>query len=293
MTVPSVAIFSPGADHEHVPGDERVGGQGDLGALAVDGAQHAGLLRAEAQEGFQGVAGALLRGRLEEAAQQEEGDDDGGHLEVEGVLRHVHAGHPGVLRQGRIGDELPGREQERGRDADGDERVHGGGEVAGVDGRRAVERPCGPRHHRQGQREDHPAPVRELEARHHGDQQHRYGQDGGEDQARAEERRRVVVPVPVRVVGMHHVRAVAGGHDGVDQVLVADGGRHADHGALQRQVDARLDAVELAELPLDPPDARRARHALDGEFDDAVLLFGALGRGLPGGHVRIRRATTV
>ncbi|MCY1223605.1 hypothetical protein D9M72_357380 [compost metagenome] len=154
-----------------------VGGNPELGAVNQD----RGILGAQVQQRLQGVARLLLRVGFQEAAQQQERGDHGGHLEVQSARTHLHAG---VFGHAGIGQQLPGGEQVSGRDAEGDQGVHSGCEVPGVDGRGAVERPGRPRDHRQCQDPRHPAPVGELERRDHRNREHRDGEDGGNDEPR-------------------------------------------------------------------------------------------------------------
>ena len=174
---------------------------------------------------------------------------------------HRHAGHARAAEE--QGVERPA---ERGDDAEADERVHGDGAMAGVDRRRAVERPRAPHRDggRQGERE--PLPIRELQRRDHGQHCDRHGQCEADEQPAAEG------------VGL-----------GIGRDLLRDG-RRGPRGRVARSLDDRdevrrvevvaaharllggvvdgcLDAGQLVQLALDPGGARGARHPGDVELD--------------------------
>ncbi len=111
-TTPSVAIFSPGRTTITSPTVSWPAGILFLAAVA----QHGGVLRAEAEQGFEGIAGPPLGPGLQVAAQQQEGGDHGRDLEIEAA--GVHAFHCRVLGQARVRQELPGGERVGGDHAD-------------------------------------------------------------------------------------------------------------------------------------------------------------------------------
>ena len=172
--------FLAGADHNDVAHRQLIGRHLLLPAVPED----RGILGAQVQQGLEGVSGLLFGVGLQVPAQQQEGGDHRGNLEVEPA--GAHALHTRVVSHPRVHQELPRREDVGRGHADGDERVHRGGEVPGVDGGGPVERPRRPGDHGQGQKSCHPAPVGELEGREHRNQEHRDRQDCGDDEARAE-----------------------------------------------------------------------------------------------------------
>ena len=101
--------------------------------------------------------------------------------------------------------------------------------------------------------------------------------DDGDGEPAAER----VVGVVVLLAGLVRVRAVAGGGDGAAQLVHGHALRvEGDARALGREVDGRVDAVELVQLALDARGARRARHPVEIELGALPLL----GRG--DGHAR-------
>jgi hypothetical protein len=64
---------------------------------------------------------------------------------------------------------------------------------------------------------------------------------------------------------------IAGGVDCVHDLLVRDVGRNGDVGGLQGEIHGGFHAVELAELPFHAVHARRTRHALDVQFNNAAV----------------------
>ena len=106
MTTPSVAIFSPGRTTMTSP---RASWSAGILLLAA-AAQDRGVLGAQVQQGLEGVAGLPFGVGLQVPAQQQEGGDHGGNLEVQPA--GAHALHPcgwSVIRGSR--KELPGREE--------------------------------------------------------------------------------------------------------------------------------------------------------------------------------------
>ena len=169
-TTPSVATFSPGRTTNRSPTDEGLDRHLHLDPVA----EHGDLLGAELHQRAQGVAGAPLAAGLGPPAEEEERRDHRGGLGVEVAVARDH-------RDRR--PEPGGRRPER------DQRVHRGGEVAGVEGGGAVERPAGPPDHDAGERERPPLVRRGAGRRHHRPQHHRHGEDRGHEQpARAASR---------------------------------------------------------------------------------------------------------
>ena len=169
-----MAIFSPRTHREGVSHAQLGHGHRAFGAVL---GHHGGLLRAEVQQGLQGLTGAGLGAGLEPAPQQQERGHQGRGLEVQLVRGHVHArARVGVGGHARIGHQVPQGEQVRGGHAQGHECVHGGGQVPRVHGGGPVERPRRPRDHGQREQRRHPAPVRELGARDHGHHEHGHGE---------------------------------------------------------------------------------------------------------------------
>ena len=72
--------------------------------------------------------------------------------------------HPptGVASHRRVAEKLEDGEEVGGEHTDGHQRVHGAGQVSCVDRGGLVERPSPVKHHRRGQCQRRPSPVREL-----------------------------------------------------------------------------------------------------------------------------------
>ena len=197
-TTPSVAICSPGPDHEPHPDPEVL----DVGDVLAPVVEDRDLLGPERQQRLQGGAGAPLRLGLEVAPGDEEQGHPGRDLEVQGVGRgagrHRHRGADDARVAPEQGVDRPAV---GGQDADADQRVHGGGAVAEVDPRGAVERPRTPDHHRRREGEGQPHPLVELEEGHHRQRDDGDGQGRRHEQALASllDRLRVVVVVPAAV----------------------------------------------------------------------------------------------
>ena len=255
-----------GPDQEPHPGTQQGDVDQPLGPVVVEQGR---LLGAELEQLAQGRAGALPGPRLRPPAEQQEGGDGRGHLDV-GV-------HP-------AGDRLYDRPAVGDQGAQGDEGVHGAGAVPGVDRRGPVERPAGPQHH--GRREQQGGPAHERgvgDARRHRQHEHQQGERGRDEQ-----------PAPV-VVGQAlllatgrrrgvlrgHRRGVAGALDRADQqVDVHRARRVVDRRRGRRQVDGRAHPVEPVELLLHPADAGRAGHPADEQVDVGRVRAGARARRL-------------
>ena len=262
-------------------------------ARLPSGAENRRFLGAELGEGAQGGARAALRPRLEVAAGEQERDDDRGDLEVDLARssRHATAGSSNGIF-------MPVSPASRKKSATTDQpqaasvpseisvsivaaavaQVLPGGDVEG---------PAGPENDRGGELQRQPLPVGELERRDHPHQEHRQRQNGREDEASPQARRRILVAADC-VLGFRQPRGVADLLDRLDE----RGRRHLrrvvlDGGLLGRVVDRGADAVELVQLALDPGRARGARHALDRQLDPLGCERGHTGparRCLAGGH---------
>ena len=162
----------------------------------------------------------------------------------------------------------PGRER-----ADRDQRVHRRGEMA-----RALRAPRGGSRARSRRRPASRARARPTPSRRTGAAGPSRAARAGAVSATATTSRRrsigdrlVVVMVPPG--SSTRARVVAGRLDAPRRARRRVDGRVAAHRRLLgREVDRRLDAVELVQLPLDARDARRARHALEVEADLARRL---------------------
>ncbi len=129
----------PGSDHHQVAGAHRGDGDAHLDPVATQ----AGLLGAEFQQAGHRPGGPALGPGLEEAAQQDEGDDDRRRLEVE------------VL----VGEEGPHRVPVGGQGAQRHQGVHARPEGAEALGGVAVELPPEDELHRGGQAPHHGPPA--------------------------------------------------------------------------------------------------------------------------------------
>ena len=219
-----------GAHHEHVANREFADGNAGFDVVA----HHGHVLGAHVEQRPQRGAGLRLGARLEVTAGQYERGDDGRDFEVE------------VMR--RACEQFPPRPRVCGEHADRDQGVHGGGAVTQVRGRRAVERPCAPQHHRRGQRERQPRPACELQRGRH--RQRQYGQAQHRGYHQAEQ-----VRLLDRVVDGCERRAVAGGLDGGHQLSGRDGRRRLDGGLFRREVHGGMHAGDAVEPLLDAPGA--------------------------------------
>ena len=133
---------------------------------------------------------------------------------------------------------------------------------------------AGPEDDRRRESEREPLPAAELERRDHGEHDERRGERCRDDE-----------PPPHRVGAVDGLsglgrerRAIPGRFDRSEEIRHIDPRRVERHRALLgREVDGRVDAVELVELPLDPVRARGARHPLECEVD-ACHGFACRGR---------------
>ena len=148
---PSTGIFSPGRTSDDVTRHHLL--DRDLDFLSV--ADDAGRLRLQADELADGLAGAGLRARLEQAAEEDEREDDADRLVVDlaEVLRE------GIGRDGH--DQAVGERRDR---AERDQRVHVGRAVAQGEPAGAMDRPARVDHHRRDERQLEPAVEQEVRA---------------------------------------------------------------------------------------------------------------------------------
>ena len=136
---------------------------------------------------------------------------------------------------------------------------------------------------REGERD--PLPAREAQRRHHRQQRDRQGQHDREPEPPREHGDRLVVMVVPAGLAMRsaggrrgRVRVVAGRLDRADELVDGDGRVAVDGRLLGREVDRRLDAVELVQLLLDPRGAGGAGHPLEVE-PELDRLRGLVGEG--------------
>ena len=163
----------------------------DAGLDAV--AEHGDVLGTELEQRLQGGAGAALGPGLEVAPGEDEHGDAGRHLEVDlrapvAALRGPRepVGHADLA--GRPEEQGVERPAEGGQHAHRDEGVHGGRGVAQVEPGGPVEGPCAPRHDRRGQGQRQPLPGVELQRGDHRQEDHRDGQDEGDEEPGAQGR---------------------------------------------------------------------------------------------------------
>ena len=186
-TMPSVAIFSPGRTTNRSPTASCSIG---IRRSSPSGVEDGDVLGAELEQRVERGAGPALGARLEVAAGEHEGGDDGADLEVHLVLagrreaqRHAH------VRQARVAEEQRVERPDVGRqDAEADQRVHRRRAVPEVGPRRLVERPRAPQHDRRGQLQDEPLPAVELQRADHRQQQRREAEQRRDDQPVAQRR---------------------------------------------------------------------------------------------------------
>ena len=185
---------------------------------------------------------------------------------------------------GRAPEQRVHRPAERREGAERDQGVHGGGAVAQVDPRGAVERPGAPDDDRRGEGERQPLPVGRTGAREpspsrppgtvrtDGDEQPLPQRRAGRRQPQASS---------TAVVGTRQSGAVPGLLDGADQVAGVTAVGVGDLGLLGGVVDGGDHAVELVELALDPVGARGAGHPADLELDVVAAVVIASARAFP------------
>ena len=240
----------------------------DFGFNAVP--DDAGGRRREPFEGRQGGHGLARRPLLQPFAEQHEGDDDGGALEVE--VRRVAGGggRPEIKAEAeRRGAE---RDQEVHRPHANPERLPGG----------AVKARAEPDLHGSCKREldggrRHPVPSEQI-ADHAGDEGSRKRE--GEDRVALGllGARLADGSLGARIpLGRQQSRVVADVLDSRDERLRIDIVVERHMRPMAGEVDARLgDARNPGQRPLDPRHAGRAGHALDGEIDRGCCVCHSL-----------------
>ena len=138
-TVASTGIFSPGRTSDLVADRHVLDGNLGLGAVA----DHAGGAGLQAEQGADRLAGAGLGSGLQQAAEQDQGDDDADGFEV-------HVTDLGRQQPGSDGDQqavtVGGGRAER------DQLIHLRAPVGQSQPADAVDRPAGVEHHRCDQR---------------------------------------------------------------------------------------------------------------------------------------------
>ncbi len=293
----------------------------DLGDRQVDlaaAAHHARRAGLQADERADGLAGLAFGARLEQAAEQDEGDDERGRVEV-----HRRAEAVVVEESGE--EDSGGAVEVGGRRAQHDQRVHGGAAVARGRQRGAVELPADPELHRCGQRPQDPAVGEEggHEGKPHAAQEHESRQDGADHDlapqanvgGAAGESFGVVACVGCALasgalasgararralVSGAHSRAagrlgyfVAGPPHGRHQVVAGRQAGHVlDRGLLGGQVHVGFDdAGDAPQRLLVARHAARARHAADDERRgrQGHLVAGLLDGGGEPADVNLRR----
>ncbi len=262
------------ADDEAVADGER--GHRDAHLLAR--AQDDDVLGAQLQQGLEGRARLPLGAGLQVPAEEDEGDDPGRHLQIDGggavrtgnaeVEAVPHAGHARVAEE-----QCPQRPGEGGERADRDQGVHGGGAVPGIGPGGLVEGEAAPDHDGRGEGQREPLPVVELEGGDHREQDDGQGERGGDQQSLPQGgERRVGSRGRLLLAGRRGGRrgflgGVAGLDDGRDQVRDPDAVAVGDVGLLGGVVHRGLDAVHPVELLLDAGRAGGAGHPADRKFD--------------------------
>ena len=187
VTVPSVATFSPGRTMKRSPTASWSTGT----RVSTPSRSTATSLAPSSSSAVQGGARTALGPGFEEAPGEDEHGDPGRYLEVH--LRTPVAALRGPREPVGHAD-LAGRSEEQGveRPAEGrqhtdrDEGVHGGRGVAQVEPGGPVERPCAPRHDRRGEGEGQPLPGVELQRGDHRQEDHRDGQNEGDEEPGAQ-----------------------------------------------------------------------------------------------------------
>ena len=249
-----------GPDDEQVPHPQLRDRREPLAAVGGD---ERDVLRAELGQREQRGARAALGARLEESAGEQEGDDEGRRLEVDAVVRRrqaePHRSAVATCAEEGDRDDRPAPGDQR---AERDERVHRRGAVAQGRPGGVMERPAAPQDDRGRERESEPLPAAPGGPRRHPEHEHRHGERGGDDEARAQARGRVVA-------GGRLVREpclVADARDRLDERRRRQAGRVVlDGRPLGRVVDRGLHAVEPVQRALDPRRAGGAAHAVDRE----------------------------
>ena len=243
---------------------------------------------------------AGLGAMLEPPTEQDQADDDRRGIEVglrmeSGLVDHLgQEGHDHAVEPGRAR-------------SDRHQRVHVGRAMPGGPPGGAIEATPRPRLDDRGRHEREPVDGlhRDAGLRHEHRDHDREGDRDGDDRL-AEQRAFLACAFgivrgqlleqgdwAVRGVGVGPPRrdradVVPGSLDGSDQVgAVGDVREEADRRYLGRQVHIRcLDAFGPGQEPLDTIDARRAGHALDGQFDLGCGGIRSVGGHTPGEYIR-------
>ena len=277
VSIDSSTVEEP-LDDDPVDGDLLARAHAHEVAVAHLGDRHVGLdavaddarrARLQADELLDRLAGLALGARLEHAPQEDQGDDQGGRVEV---ARHAEA----LVHEGG-GEEDPERAVDVGRrGAHDDERVHVRGAVAQRRPGALVELPADPELHRRRQGPEHPAVLQPggHEAELHAAEEDEHGEDGAHDDLAAQgevgapARELLVVDERGRVCRRGRdvlVDLVAGSRDGAHELLVRHlAGDVLDRRLLGGQVDLGLQhAGHAGERLLVARHAARAGHAAD------------------------------
>ena len=221
------------------------------------------LFRRQLEELADGRRRSAARAGLQIAAEQNQGEDHAHGLVVDGL--HPAAGassrREGLRKHGRSE-----REQERGRRARRDQRVHVGGPVAQGLERAFQERGTGPQIDRKRQQQQHPVAAGEHPVRHRDDHdrsgQRRGHQSAAEHFPDLSARGLLLLGWRLRAEGRRAVAAGAHGGDEPFGIEIAS----PDAGLRVAEVHRSLrDARNRRESRLDRGHAGGAVHALQGE----------------------------
>ncbi len=224
------------------------------------------VLRAQGRQRMQGPAGAPLGLRLEQPAGQHEDRDADGDIEVDGSARPKdQTPHSvGLLARAPVAEHRVGRPAGRRDNAQRDQGVHGTGALPAGGERLAMKRPGAPRHDRQGQRQDHPLPIRKPQGWHQCQGEREIGDRNAEQQSDRESVPQEANPVGLRLGVRGHARRRLGRvsrlHYRCDQTIDVERFGAVHHRLLAGEVDARAHAVELVELAFHPCRAGGAGH---------------------------------
>ena len=261
--------FFAGLDQDDVPHGDLLEGSIHRRSLMQD----AGGRRLEADQMFDGRAGAALRPRLQAPAKQDQGHDDGGGFEID--MRG-----PSREQARREGHER--RKGESGAGAERDERVHIGRAAPQSRDSGREKSPARPKQNQRGQNKlRDPARLR-ADRRHdqpvdggkhvgpHLDREDGRRQGHGNDKRAPEILRFFVAPVGMgwrRRIRLNHMRRIAGRCRGLGEGLgICDPGRKANRPRFRREIDIGLEnAGNFFKGLLDMIDAGGAAHVLNVE----------------------------
>ena len=267
----------PGTDADEVA-HPHPGHRHPVLAVGMGRVEEGCVVRAERDQPGDGPGGPTLGPSLQPPAEDEEGHDEGGHVEVEVAAEEVvGARHLGRVAGGVVAgvgeEESRHRQAEGGQGADGDEGVHVGGAGPGADEGAAEERVAGPE--LDGDGEDGGRPPGPVGAGPPvGEGEHDQGEGPGDDGPAAPSGLLRIVAGGVGdglggVGGGHRLQAVAdAGHRLRQSVDIDSGGVEVDGCPAGGEVHPRrLDALLPPEDPLDPGRARPTGHSGDVELD--------------------------